>query len=164
MDIFGSPLGAFNDTTIISEASNLRRSENPKFTIGDFFSFYPQFQVLDELPESIIQLYLDFALDVVNIARWGNQFKLGVCLFTAHFVSLYLMSATPEGASAQEVLNSAQMRGVISSKSVHDVSVSYDYSLAVSEVDKWGNFGLTIYGNQFVSIAKLMGKGGMYIW
>lgn len=164
MNIFNGSPYSFNDPTIISQASNLKRAKNPPFTIGDFFSFYPQFQGLDELPEAVIQLYLDFALDVVNIARWGNQFKLGVCLFTAHFVTLYLMSATPEGADAQEVLNSAQMRGVISSKSVHDVSVSYDYSLAVSEVDKWGNFGLTLYGNQFVSIAKLMGKGGMYIW
>lgn len=164
MNILDSSVYAFNDPTVIREASNIKKTENPLFTIGDFYSFYPQFQGLDELPESVIQLYLDFALDVVNIAKWGNQFKIGVCLFTAHFITLYLMSATPEGANAQEVLNSAQMRGVISSKSVHDVSVSYDYSLAISDVDKWGNFSLTIYGNQFVNLAKMIGKGGMYIW
>lgn len=164
MNIFDDGTRPFNDVSLISQASNIKYIENPPFTVAEFYDIYPQFQAVEGLNDNIVQMYLDFALDVVNIARWGKQFKLGVCLFTAHFVTLYLMSATPEGADAQEVMNSSQMRGVINSKSVGDVSVSYDFSLAISDIDKWGNFNLTLFGNQFVSIAKLMSKGGMYIW
>lgn len=165
MIIFNDGNKPFVEPGLIRVASNIRYAENPPFSIAEFYDVYPQFQGVDGLNDTIVQMYLDFALDVVNIARWGNkQFKLGVCLFTAHFLTLYLMSATPEGADAQEVMNSAQMKGVINSKSVGDVSVSYDFSLAISDIDKWGNFNLTLFGNQFVSIAKLMAKGGMYIW
>lgn len=154
----------FNDIGLINTASNLKRNENPPFYLEDFYAIYPQFQGLDELPDMIVQMYIDFANEVVNIARWGKQWKLGMCLFVAHFCSVYLMSFVENNSEAAAVIAAGQSKGLISSKSVGDVSVSYDFSLAMQNVDTWGQFNLTLFGNQFVSIAKLNSKGGMWIW
>ena len=154
----------FNDIGLINTASNLKRNENPPFYLEDFYAVYPQFQGLDELPDMIVQMYIDFANEVVNIARWGKQWKLGMCLFVAHFCSVYLMSFVENNSEAAAVIAAGQSKGLISSKSVGDVSVSYDFSLAMQNVDTWGQFNLTLFGNQFVSIAKLNSKGGMWIW
>lgn len=154
----------FNDIGLINTASNLKRNENPPFYLEDFYAIYPQFQGLDELPDMIVQMYIDFANEVVNIARWGKQWKLGMCLFVAHFCSVYLMSFVENNSEAAAVIAAGQSKGLISSKSVGDVSVSYDFSLAMQNVDTWGQFNLTLFGNQFVFIAKLNSKGGMWIW
>ena len=154
----------FNDIGLINTASNLKRNENPPFYLEDFYAIYPQFQGLDELPDMIVQMYIDFANEVVNIARWGKQWKLGMCLFVAHFCSVYLRSFVENNSEAAAVIAAGQSKGLISSKSVGDVSVSYDFSLAMQNVDTWGQFNLTLFGNQFVSIAKLNSKGGMWIW
>ena len=154
----------FNDIGLINTASNLKRNENPPFYLEDFYAIYPQFQGLDELPDMIVQMYIDFANEVVNIERWGKQWKLGMCLFVAHFCSVYLMSFVENNSEAAAVIAAGQSKGLISSKSVGDVSVSYDFSLAMQNVDTWGQFNLTLFGNQFVSIAKLNSKGGMWIW
>jgi hypothetical protein len=153
----------FNDIGKVSVASNISTSKNPPFELEDFLLMYPQFDGMNELPDDIIEMYIQFANDVVNIKNWGNQWKLGMCLFVAHFCTVYLMSFQPAEASAAAVIASAQTKGLVSSKSVGDVSVSYDFSLAVQNVEEWGQFNLTIFGNQFASLSKLMNMGGMYV-
>lgn len=153
----------FNDIGLISTAANIKKSENPPFKIEDFFSIYPQFQGLEELPDRIVKMYIDFANEVVNVERWGKQWVLGMCLFVAHFCTVYLMAYLDSNAEAAAVISSGQSKGLVSSKSVGDVSVSYDFSLAMQNVEGWGQFNLTTFGNQFVSISKLMSKGGMWV-
>ena len=116
----------FNDIGLINTASNLKRNENPPFYLEDFYAIYPQFQGLDELPDLIVQMYIDFANEVVNIARWGKQWKLGMCLFVAHFCSVYLMSFVENNSEAAAVIAAGQSKGLISSKSVGDVFIDYD--------------------------------------
>ena len=81
----------------------------------------------------------------------------------AHFCTVYLMAYLDSNAEAAAVISSGQSKGLVSSKSVGDVSVSYDFSLAMQNVEGWGQFNLTTFGNQFVSISKLMSKGGMWV-
>lgn len=147
----------------LKNATNIATVNNPPFFIEDFFSIYPQFQGVEGLSEEIIEMYIQFADDVVNIKRWGRQWKLGMSLFVAHFCTIYLMTYQDPASSAAAVIASAQTKGLVSSKSVGDVSVSYDFSLAVQDVDRWGQFNLTTFGNQFVSLARLLSKGGMWV-
>ncbi len=154
----------FNDIGLIGVASNITKDENPSFTICDFFDIYPQFMDNDALPAEMIEIYIEFANEAINIHKWGKQWKLGMSLFVAHFCTVYMMSFTPEGSSAAAVIAAGQTKGLISSKSVGDVSVSYDFSYAVQDVATWGQFNLTMFGNQFVSIAKMMTKGNMFVW
>lgn len=154
----------YNNVGDIGTSSNILKGKNPPFSIEEFYAFYPQFQGLDELPDQIVWMYICFANEVINIERWGAQWKLGMCLFVAHFCSVYLMSYTDTNSAAAAVIAAAQSKGLISSKSVGDVSVSYDFSLAMQDVDRWGQFNLTIFGNQFVHLAKMMSKGPMFVW
>ena len=68
----------FNDIGLISTATNIKKSENPPFKIEDFFAIYPQFQGLEELPDRIVKMYIDFANEVVNVERWGKQW-VSIC-------------------------------------------------------------------------------------
>ncbi len=129
--------------------------ENPPFILTDFFRIYPQFQAA--LPEEIIQMYLDFAHHCIRYSRWKNGFQIGIGLFVAHFCTLYLQSFSD--SSAQSVINAGQSKGLVTSKTVDGVSVSYDYATALQDLSEWGGWTMTTYGTQLVMLAKLYGKG-----
>jgi len=112
----------------------------------------------------IIQMYIDVAMSVVKEARYHSYWKPCIGFFVAHFVTLYLQSLAGSNASAAQVIAAAQSRGLQASKSVGDVSVSYDYSSISNDLDGWAQWKLTVYGQQYASIAKLLGRGGMMVW
>lgn len=116
------------------------------------------------VPLEVIQMYIDLAQIVVLQARYKAHWKMCMGLFVAHFASLYLQSVNGENASANQVMASARSKGIVSSKSVHDVSVSYDNSTINNDLNGWAQWNLTIYGQQFASFAKIIGKGGMMVW
>lgn len=51
--------------------------------------------------------------------------------------------------------------GIQTSKSVGDVSVSYQ---PLSALEDWGQWNLTIYGQQLATMARVVGAGPMVIW
>jgi hypothetical protein len=51
--------------------------------------------------------------------------------------------------------------GIQTSKSVGDVSVGYQ---VLTSLEAWGQWTLTLYGQQLVTMAKVMGQGPMVIW
>jgi hypothetical protein len=112
----------------------------------------------------IMQMYLDLANVCLQESRWRSYWKIGMGWFIAHFLTLYLQSATNADSPAAQVISAGQARGLQSSKSVGDVSVSYDFSTAMNDLDGWAAWKLTIFGQQLATAAKLTGKGGMYVW
>ena len=161
----------FNDPNVIIEASNIKTGGNPPFSSSDFLSFFPNFKNAVEgrstdvnIPPEVLDMYIQFASDCVNIRVWGNQWKYAMSLFIAHFLTIYIQAQFPENATAQQILAYGQAKGLISSKSVGDVSVSYDFGSAIKGVESWGQFTTTEYGLQFANLAKLVAKGGMYCW
>ena len=147
-----------------ANAANIKEGTNPPFVLQDFYSMYPQFEGLAELPEEVITMYVDFAKASINIDRWKNSWKIGMCLFIAHFCTLYIQSFTPAGSTAQEVIAAAQAKGLVTSKSVGDVSVNYDFSSAVNGLDGWANWTSTTFGINLANLGKLLGKGNMWIF
>lgn len=164
----------FDDPAVIADASNIKNGGNPPFVAQDFYDIYPNFEsvVIHEtavgtegtLPSAVLDMYIQFANDCVQYKRWKNQWKMAMSLFIAHFCTIYIQSLFPENATAQQVLAYGQAKGLISSKGVGDVSVSYDFSAAVTGVESWGQFNMTQYGIQFANMAKLVAKGGMMVW
>lgn len=154
--------------SIIGQASNIRAGNNPPFNEEDFLKLYPQFGKDDEgteiIPEEILNMYVEFAHACVKQSRWQNSWKLGMSLFIAHFCTLWLQSFQDPNHGAKAVMQAAQTKGLVASKSVGDLSISYDFSTALSELEGWAAWKLTTFGVQFASLAKLVGKGGMYVW
>lgn len=156
---------------IIANASNIRSGENPAYTLEDFYALYPAYAPRGTEPDTtylvdpvIMQMYLDMANAVVQESRWRKQWKIAMGLFVAHFLTLWLQSTAGANASAAQVIAAGQAKGLMSSKSVGDVSVSYDFATITQGLDGWAGWNLTTFGTQYATLAKIVGKGGMYVW
>lgn len=146
--------------SLIADAANLKNGENPEYTLEDFFTFYPQFQ--KQVPNAVVQSFINLASANLNIERWHKSWKFGMALFIAHFLTLYVKTVGT-ACNPNTNLASGNIRGIQTSKSVDGVSVSYDVSSVLTELDGWGSYKLTEYGIQLLTLARLLGKGNMYV-
>jgi hypothetical protein len=163
---------------IISDASNIKGGSNPSFQVSDFLAMYPQFaqesfvspNQIDiapnpnVVPEFIIQMYIDLANASIKQTRWQGYWQIAMGWFIAHFCTLYLQGIADANSDANAVLAAGQAKGLNTSESVGDVSVSIDYNLIAQDLNGWAAWKLTVYGQQLATIGKLVGKGGMYVW
>ncbi len=151
---------------ITTGASNVVGGDNPPYTLDTFYKWFPQFEGLAEL-EFLLPQFIAMADATVKIKRWHSRWEMGMGLFVAHFATLFLqtMGTGPECEStAASVLSAAQARGLQTSKSVGDVSVSYDYSYIINDLEGWAEWKSTKYGTSFATFAKMLGKAGMYVY
>lgn len=157
--------------SLVTTASNIRVGDNPPYILTDFYANYPVYGPRGDslnatylVDPVIIQMYIELADASIKQARWKTGWKIAMGWFVAHFVTLYLQgTASPAGTAAQ-VIAAGQSRGLMSSKGVGDVSVSYDFSSIAQDLDGWAAWKLTIYGQQLATMGKILGKGGMYVW
>lgn len=146
---------------LIGFASNIVDGQNPSFTPEDFLELMPSFS--GNIPEAVLEHYVTLAHSVVKEARWHGMWKEGMRLFIAHYLTLYLMSTAPENADAVGIINAGGTNGVATSKSVGQVSVNYDVNIANGDLNGWAAWKLTTYGSQYATMARLLGKAGMYV-
>jgi len=151
-----------NVQSIAGTASNVSHNDNPPFTLGDFLNLHPQF-TNEVVPTSILQQFINIANQTVFNDLWGELWTTAMGWFIAHFCVIYIQGKVNAGSSEASILQAATTKGLVSSKSVDSVSISYDYS-ALQSLQAWAGFTLTSYGAQYVTFAKMLGKGGMYIW
>lgn len=156
-----------NNQSVVATASNLRKGENPSFTLSDFYGMYPQFdkdsQGNQVIPEPIIETYLYMAHSCIKESRWHKSWKVGMSLYIAHFCTLYAQGVADANAGINGIVEAGKSKGLDTSVSVGDVSVSTDYSIATSNIQGYTGWNLTFYGQQFIQLARLYGKGGMMI-
>lgn len=151
---------------LVSLASNIHGSEhNPPYDKVKFLEFYPQFGG-DKIPETVIDYYIALANSCLSYDMYGDIWTLQMNLYIAHFLSLYLQSTNNLTANspANKVIQASLSYGLVSSKSAGDLSKSYDYSSVNEDLNGWAAWKLTIFGQQFASNAKLIGKAGSFIW
>ena len=151
----------------VTDAANIRFGDNPPYAVADFQAFYPQFSTaLFPLngtdPNPILQAFVNLANATVSQERWQDAWSLGMALFIAHYTTLYLQSLTPTGANSNAVVSSGLAKGVQVSKAVGDVSVSYQALTTGWEL--WGSWNLTTFGQQFMTMARMIGAGPMYVY
>ena len=102
-------------------------------------------------------MWLTVAASLVNGARWMELTNIGLELVTAHHLVLSLRDQTAASVGGVPGL----MTGPTSAKSVDKVSTSYDTGAAT--LDGAGFFALTSYGIRFLTLARMMGAGGMQV-
>lgn len=148
-------------------ASNIKIGNNPEFTLEDFYNQYKQFGPNSNaefiVPEIVMQMYLNLADASIKQSRWHSSWELAMGWFMAHFLTLYVQGVADPNSGAAGVLRAGKAKGLDTSKSVGDVSVSTDYNLIASGIDGWANWMSTTYGTQLATIGKFMGKGGMVV-
>lgn len=167
MSLFENPSG-INIGSIASDASNIRTGTNPAYTNVDFLTFYPQFgQKSDQtyvVPLEVIDMYIGLANASIKEARWHESWKIAMGYFVAHFCTLWLQSYADPNGGAAKVIAAGQAMGLMASKSIGDVSVSYDFGTVAQDLESWASWKLTIFGQQLANIGKIVGKGNMYVY
>ncbi|MCP9270153.1 DUF4054 domain-containing protein [Xenorhabdus sp. XENO-1] len=124
-------------------------------TVDQFRADFPEFSDKTRYPDAAIQFYLGQADTVLDQDRHGDQFLYLAGLFTAHYVEL--KGKTIANASVSGSVNSTS-GGIVSSKSVDKVSVSYDTSGVINpDAGFWNN---TAYGREFYWWWSMFGAGG----
>lgn len=153
---------------LISSAGNMKHGTNPPFTLENFYEVYPQFGQNAEgnyiVPKIVLEMYLDMANACIKESRWHRQWKYGMCLFIAHFCTIYLQGVADVNGGVKGILEAGKTRGLDTSISVGDVSISTDYSITMSNIEGWDGWSLSTYGQQLITLGKLVGKGGMYVY
>lgn len=156
---------------IAAAASNIRTGGNPSYSLAtDFFPSYPQFGPKGTAPNQtylvlpvVMQMYCDLAYASLSYNRWHEAWNVAMGWFIAHFLTLYLQSMASAASAAAQVIAAGQSRGLVASKTVGDVSVSYDYNSIAQDLDGWAAWKLTTFGVQLATFAKRIGRGGMYV-
>ncbi|MBC8947219.1 DUF4054 domain-containing protein [Xenorhabdus indica] len=124
-------------------------------TVEQFRTDFPEFTDPTRYPDTAIQFYLGQADTLLDQDRHGDQFVYLAELFTAHYVELR-GKAIARSAMGGGV-NSAG-GGIVSSKTVDKVSVSYDTSGVINpDAGFWNN---TAYGREFYWWWSMFGAGG----
>lgn len=131
-------------------------------TTSAFRRAFPEFADSLLYPEPVIDLWLAFAGQMLDVSRWGGSitgavYIMGVNLFTAH----NLVLSRQAQASADNGAPPGVSQGPINSKSVDKVSVGYDTASA-SEEDA-GHWNLTTYGVRFIHLARMLGAGPIQV-
>lgn len=149
---------------IVAKAANVHGSDhNPCYTVEYFLSVFPQFSEVVSL--EVIGDYICLCSSMLSKDLYGCAWKRAMTLAIAHFLTMDLMTqdTSPNPTVSSVVAKAKGAIGMLTSKSVGDVSASYSTEYLQS-LSSWGTWNLTIYGQQFASLAKLMGKAGMYVW
>lgn len=146
---------------LFPNAENIKIGDNPPYTVADFLSFYPGFEIV---PEPVLQTFIHLAHASVKQIRYGDAWQLCMGYFVAHFATLHMEGMADAGSPAGQVLEAGRARGLRVSESAGDVSAGYDYNAVAQDLEGWAAWKLTVYGQQLASLAKVVGKGGMLVW
>ncbi|MGM9572346.1 MAG: DUF4054 domain-containing protein [bacterium] len=162
---------------IIANAGNIRTGGNPEYTAEDFLKMYPQFGVkrqsddaednllvTETVPNYVLEAWVKMAHASLHKNRYHDMWEIAMGLFIAHWLTLYLQTAADPEDQINKIISAGLAKGLQTSKSVGDVSVSYDFSLIGSDFDGWGTYGQTAFGQQFITIAKMSSLRGMVVW
>lgn len=126
--------------------------------VTNFRQAFPEFSDGVLYPNSLVLQWVTVANTIVNnTRRWGSLIELGRQLFVAH--NMVLERKALDAAAAGGVPGGAS--GPVNSKSVDKVSVGYDTGAAAE--DEAGQWNLTIYGQRYIRLARMVGIGGIQV-
>lgn len=119
-----------------------------------FKTIFPEFTTT---ADATITFFITVGVGLLSEERWSDQLEYGLALFTAHHVAV----ANKDSAAAAAGAEPGAVQGVVTSKSVDKVSVSYDGTLGSYEGA--GFWNQTNYGVRFYQLARMVGAGGYQV-
>ena len=125
--------------------------------IPQFRLDFPEFDADPPYTDSMITYWSTLAEKLHAEPRFTVVYNNIIELYTAHCITIQAQEiATANAGGAPTGLS-----GVVSSKEVGDAQIQYDTTSAIEQDAGW--FNLTVYGRQYLRLAKMYGKGGMMI-
>lgn len=155
---------------LISAASNMPAAgESGTYTPEMFLQDFPQFtrsgsETKESLiPESMLGLFISNANKSIVPSRYFEMWRYAAGLFTAHYCALYLKTYSDGSVSTVQAAAASQQTGLVKQAEMGDTSITYDNQAITAATEKWGSWNATQYGQQLVTMARLIGMGGMYV-
>lgn len=146
--------------TVLTSTGTVITLSAPAAAAGSFpVTFYTMM-----VPVPLMQMFIAMANSSIQKARWHSTWQYAMCLYTAHFCTLYLQTQTSPNSTAGQVVATAQTMFPIASEGAGDVSGGYDTSSILGDMPGWGQFKLTAFGTQLITWGQIVGKGGMCVW
>lgn len=152
----------------IPAALNVNSGVNPTYTLDNFTADFPQFTTVctgdsPAVPTTLSQKFIDMANASLSYSKYGEVWSYCMGLYVAHFCTMHL-NASQGATTANGIIGHGKPVMLQTSKSVGDVSASYDPSSVSDDFKNYGSFKMTTYGQQLITFAKMAGMGGMYVW
>lgn len=126
-------------------------------TVSDFRRDFPQFDDNTRYPDAVINFRLNLADVLIDGSAMGEMFPYLAELFVAHYM---VLNAADKAAGALGGAGGSTS-GIVSSKSVDKVSVSYDNNSTLNADAGFWNFSR--YGAEFWQYLQFFGYGGIQL-
>lgn len=126
--------------------------------IATFRATLPEFSNTTDYTDAQVTFYLTQGVAMLRPERWKDMTDQGLLYYTAH--NLVLARQRAKSAASGGVPGLTQ--GVVASKGVDKVNVSYDTQAATLE--RGGHWNQTTYGVQFLQLARMVGAGPAQVW
>lgn len=120
-------------------------------------TLYPEFSDAAAYPDQTINAWVGVASMMLDAGRWSTLIDFGTTLFVCHQLAIKARSMQVAAFGGVP----GQSSGILQSKSVDKVSQSYDTATASEEGG--GSWNLTVYGQEYIRLARQMGIGPVII-
>ena len=115
------------------------------------------------VPEGILHAFILNVNSSILPSCWKEMWRYAAGLYVAHFATQYLQTYSEGSAGTAQAAAKGQTTGNVKSATMGDTSISYDNTAVTAGTEKWGTWNATQYGQQLVTMARLIGMGGMYV-
>lgn len=125
-------------------------------TADQFRIDFPELSDATAYPDSLINRYLLLAPSFIDESRWVDLAVLGAELVAAHFI---VVAKRRQVAAVVGI--PGEVKGPMTSKSVADVSASFDTASIMAEGG--GMWNQTSYGLEYQRLLRIFGMGGIQL-
>lgn len=151
--------GSTGPTTMGSVLKTSFKPNDPavhKYTKAIFKSFMTEWSAWVDTPQGNNQfkIYKKIAYNEVRHSKWGHQWEFGMSLLIAHYLyisneRMSLIGGKPT-TNIESLLAIGKTKGIITSSSLGEASVSYDFSKTMTDNDRNALFyNRSDYGNLY---------------
>lgn len=112
------------------------------------------------IPLVVLQVFLNLAYASLMSSRWRETWPFAMALYIAHFADLYLQAKGNGNTSPGAIAQAGIARGILVSKSADGVSAGFQ---ALTGLEAWGSWNLTLFGQQLITFAQVVGAGPIYV-
>ncbi|GLB31002.1 hypothetical protein LAD12857_29250 [Lacrimispora amygdalina] len=156
---------------LISAAANMPQpGELGTYTSDMFLADFSQFkqsgqedQVISLVPDPMLQVFVNNANASILPSRYCEIWRYAAGLYVAHFSALYLKTYSDGSLTPARAAATGQQTGLVKEATMGDTTISYDNEAITEASAKWGSWNATQYGQQLVTMARMIGMGGTYV-
>jgi len=146
------------DTIVTALGSNQITLSNVATANGTTLTIYEA----PFVPIAVILSYVLFASASVMQARYVELWPLMMNLFIAHYLTLFMRTESGPNSTAAQVASSGLTKGILISRHAGDVGASSQLLLSAG-YEQFGAWNETQYGEQFMTIARAVNMGPVWV-